>query len=54
MKYALAKIFGWDLDYIGRLPIRIANILLECLRIEKEQAEADARLTEIRSKMRRR
>lgn len=54
MKYALAKIFHWDLDYIGSLPIRVTNILKECINIENERMEAEQRRAEMRSRMRRR
>jgi len=52
MKYILAKTFGWDLDYIGKLPIKITNILLESINMELERQEAEIRRIKMKSRLR--
>jgi len=52
MKHVLAKTYGWDLDYIDRLPIKETNILLNCISIEIEREQAEIRRMQMKSRMR--
>jgi len=44
----LAKTFGWDLDYIGKLPIKNTMILIECINLEIEKQEIELKKREMR------
>ena len=50
IKYNFAKAFGWDLDYIEKLPIKTTQILIECINIETEKYEAELKKQKLKRK----
>lgn len=50
----MAKAFGWDLDYIEKLPWKTTSILIECMNVENEKERAQMSLAQTVAKFGRR